>query len=182
MAADLPRFTYHPDPLATGSVVASDAICRVCGVARGFVYAGAPSAEEDLENSVCPWCIADGSAAETFNAEFVDGEGIGDYGRWDSVADAVIEEVSRRTPGFTGWQQERWWTHCGDAGEYLGRAGRRELETRWAAARDAIREESGFVGDTWDEYFAVLDTDGSPTAYVFRCRHCGALGGYSDCH
>jgi uncharacterized protein CbrC (UPF0167 family) len=33
----------------------------------------------------------------------------------------------------------------------------------------------------WDEYFALLSRDGSPTAYVFKCRHCGRLGGYSDC-
>jgi len=27
-------------------------------------------------------------------------------------AGLVVEEVAYRTPGFSGWQQERWWTHC----------------------------------------------------------------------
>ncbi|HEX6533435.1 MAG TPA: CbrC family protein [Gemmatimonadaceae bacterium] len=176
----LPRFTYHPDPLATGSVVASDAMCTACGRARGYVYAGVPYAREEIEGAICPWCIADGTAASRLGAEFVDAAGIGDYGRWDAVPAEVVEEVSRRTPGFTGWQQERWWTHCGDAAEYLGRAGRRELEETWPEAIEAIRLEIGFEGEEWRAYLAALDADSSPTAYVFRCRHCGALGGYSD--
>lgn len=179
---DLPRFTYHPDPLATGSIVPSDGACRVCGRARGFIYAGATYAEENLDEAICPWCIADGSAATRFGAEFVDAAGIGDYGSWEAVPPAVVEEVSRRTPGFIGWQQERWWTHCGDAAAYLGRAGRHELEARWPEAIDVIREEIGYEGEEWEEYLAALDAEGSPTAYVFRCRHCGTLGGYSDFH
>jgi uncharacterized protein CbrC (UPF0167 family) len=27
-----------------------------------------------------------------------------------------------------------------------------------------------------------LDRTRGPTAYLFRCIKCGALGGYSDCH
>lgn len=177
---ELPRFTYHPDPLGTGSVVASDAVCRACDRAPGYVYAGAPYAEEELEGVICPWCIADGTAAERYDAEFVDPEGIGDFGRWDRVPDTVVEEISKRTPGFTGWQHELWWTHCGDAAEYLGRAGRSELESRWSGAIEAIRVECGYGESDWEDYFDALSAEGSPTAYVFRCRHCGAFGGYSD--
>ena len=44
-ASSLPRFRYHPNPMETGSVIASDARCVVCGEARGFVYAdGTPEA------------------------------------------------------------------------------------------------------------------------------------------
>jgi uncharacterized protein CbrC (UPF0167 family) len=179
---ELPRFKYHPDPVDTGSVIPSDAICRACDHARGYVYEGFPYAEEDLEGGICPWCIADGTAASRFDAEFCDTAGIGGYGRWEPVPDTVMDEVSKRTPGFTGWQQERWWTHCGDAAEYLGRAGRRELSERWPDAIEAIRAEIGYEGDRWDEYFSALDSEGSPTAYVFRCCHCRAFGGYSDFH
>ena len=38
----------------------------------------------------------------------------------ESVSDEIVAEVAYRTPGFTGWQQERWFTHCA-AGEFLGR-------------------------------------------------------------
>ncbi|WP_274521918.1 CbrC family protein [Burkholderia pyrrocinia] len=40
----LPAFRYHPDPLATGSVIRSDARCVCCGDARGYVYAGSAQA------------------------------------------------------------------------------------------------------------------------------------------
>ncbi|MFE0530443.1 CbrC family protein [Micromonospora parva] len=33
----------------------------------------------------------------------------------DGVPHHVIEEITRRTPGFTRWQQESWLYHC-DAG------------------------------------------------------------------
>ncbi len=178
----LPTFRYHPDPLDTGSIVPSSNACRSCGQARGYIYDGSPYAEEELEAAICPWCIADGTAAQQFDAEFVDAAGIGDYGRWERVRAEVVEEVSRRTPGFSGWQQERWWTHCGDAAQFLGRAGRTELEARWPGAVEAVREEAGYDDEEWKEYYAALDREHGPTAYVFRCTHCGQLGAYSDGH
>jgi uncharacterized protein CbrC (UPF0167 family) len=177
----LPEFRYHPDPIATGNVEASTTNCRSCGQARGYIYTGPVHAAEELDRALCPWCIADGSAANRFSAEFVDSDAIGDYGDWDQVPEDVVDEIAKRTPGFTGWQQERWWTHCGDGAEFLGSAGREELETKWPNAIPAIRAELGADEEHWDDYFASLDAEGSPTAYVFRCRHCGALGGYSDC-
>jgi uncharacterized protein CbrC (UPF0167 family) len=182
MPPALPTFRYHPDPIDSGSIVSSDATCRSCGQARGFIYSGPVYAREELDDSLCPWCIADGSAAARFEAEFVDPSGVGNYGEWESVSPDVVAEVSRRTPGFSGWQQERWWTHCGDAAEFLGAAGRTELMARWPEAIDAIRAEAGYEGQNWDDYFAALSRDHGPTAYVFRCRHCGRMGGYSDVH
>jgi uncharacterized protein len=176
----LPVFRYHPDPLATGSVVPSNSACRSCGQVRGFVYAGPVYAEDELDDALCPWCIADGSAAEKFDAEFTDPAGVGGYGDWDAVPATVVTEVARRTPGFSGWQQERWWTHCADAAEFLGPAGGREVKERWPGALANLQAESGFQGADWDDYFAALDRESPPTAYVFRCRHCGELGGYSD--
>jgi uncharacterized protein len=93
----------------------------------------------------------------------------------------VIEEIARRTPGFAGWQQERWLTCCGDAAGFLGPAGRAELTGVWQGAQESIRAEVGMAGADWRDYLESLDRDGSPTAYIFRCRHCGRLGGYSDC-
>jgi uncharacterized protein len=182
MTDSLPAFRYHADPIATGSIVSSPKLCRRCNRRRGYIYAGPVHGEGELDEAFCPWCIADGSAAREFDAEFTDPDGVGDYGSWDAVPPEVVDEVSRRTPGFTGWQQERWWTHCADAAVFLGRAGRRELEERWAAAIPALMAEAGMEGETWRDYAAELDADGSPTAYVFRCTHCGQLGGYSDCH
>src|SRR5262245_65284907 len=95
-AEGLPVFRYHPDPLKTGSIVASDATCRACNRSRGYVYAGPVySKERGLENSLCPWCIADGTAHDRFTAEFTDRAGVGDYGTWDVVPDAVDRKSTR---------------------------------------------------------------------------------------
>jgi hypothetical protein len=40
------RFRYHPDPLATGMIVASGEGCVVCEQARGYLYAGIPFARK----------------------------------------------------------------------------------------------------------------------------------------
>jgi uncharacterized protein CbrC (UPF0167 family) len=75
----------------------------------------------------CPWCIADGSAAETFGADFTDvGAEVP-----DDVPREVLEELAFRTPGFSGWQQEHWLYHCGDGAEFLGLADRREGATAY---------------------------------------------------
>lgn len=41
MPDSLPEFRYHPDPVASGSIVASGATCRVCVEARGYIHCGA---------------------------------------------------------------------------------------------------------------------------------------------
>lgn len=176
---DLPTFKYHPDPLRTGSIISSPDKCQVCGLARAYLYSG-PIYAEDGPDAVCPWCIGDGSAHKQFGVEFTDLEGVGGDGDWDAVPPDVKQEVVFRTPGFNGWQQERWYTHCGDAAEFLGPMGKHELETFGPDAVEAIRRESGFDGQQWLEYFNALNRDHGATAYLFRCRHCGILGGYSD--
>ena len=110
--ADLPTFRYHLDPLGSGAIVASDARCARCEQSRGFVYSGPvfSAHPEPLDDRLCPWCIADGSAAAAFDAEFVplDGE-VADIPR-----DAQ-EELEKRTVSFTGWQEVEWLAHCDDA-------------------------------------------------------------------
>ncbi|HSI61694.1 MAG TPA: CbrC family protein [Candidatus Saccharimonadia bacterium] len=177
----LPTFKYHPDPQATGHIVNSDTECACCGKVTGFIYTGPVYADEEYVDEICPWCIADGSAHDKLDASFTDEDGIGGGGLWDDVAESVIEEITYRTPGFSGWQQEKWWTHCGDGAAFLGRAGKEELEQYGQEAIDAIRDSTGLDGPEWEAFFKVLEKEGSPTAYVFRCLKCGALGGYQDC-
>lgn len=181
MPCTLPKFEYHPDPIGTGSVIPSGAVCDCCGQARGFIYDGLVHAERELE-AVCPWCIASGAAHAKLGASFTDEAAIGGHGKWDKVPEAVIEAVAYRTPGYTGWQGEQWWTHCGDAGEFLGRFGTQELEALGPEAVAAIKDTAGLEGEELDLLMSTLDKDGSPTAYIFRCRHCGKLGGDWDCH
>lgn len=176
----LPHFIYHPEPLRTGSIEKSEKVCEVCNRPRGFTYTAGSYGVAEI-SALCPWCIADGSAHERFGVEFTDRELIG--GGWEPVAAEVADEVAYRTPGFSGWQQERWFTHCGDAGEFIGPMGKAELEALGQEAIEVIRRECGYDDSEWNEYYSCLDAEHGPaTAYLFRCRHCGKLGGYSDCH
>ncbi|MGW1158509.1 CbrC family protein [Streptomyces sp. NPDC002513] len=165
VTVELPSFPYHPDPLATGSVVAADTECLCCGLRRGYVYVGPVYAVADIRAELCPWCIADGCAAERFGAQFTEVTG--------EAPQSVVVTVERRTPGFAGWQQERWLTHCGDAAAYLGRAGAGELADHPEAAQ-SLRDALG------ETFFASLDADGQPTAYLFRCRSCAQHLAYAD--
>ena len=69
---ELPYYRYHPDPVATGSIEARSIQCVCCGERRPFVYTGAVYSEHDLNDSLCPWCIASGLAFTRYGAEFSD--------------------------------------------------------------------------------------------------------------
>lgn len=158
----------------------SENVCACCERQRGYTYSGPVYGEDDHEDDICPWCISDGSAHEKLGAEFTDAAGVGGYGNWDEVTSAVRDEVAFRTPGFSGWQQERWFTCCGDAACFIGRAGYKELLALGASAIEAIRVESELEGEEWEDYLKGLAKDDQPTAYLFRCLHCRKVGGYSD--
>lgn len=170
MSEQLPEFPYHPDPVATGSVERSDATCLSCGRPRGLIYTGPVYAVEELTDGLCPWCIGDGSAAARFDAIFTDDAPVP-----DDVPAGVVEAVTKRSPGFGGWQQEHWLYHCGDGAAFLGRAGWPELQS-CPDALEALRREHdglGLTPELVEEYLRGLDKKGSPSAYLFRCRHCG---------
>jgi hypothetical protein len=172
----LPKFKYHPDPVATGHVEESETECICCEKVRGYIYIGPVYADDELDDVICPWCIADGSAHEKFDVSFTDDSAI-----VDEVPEEVVEEVAHRTPGFFGWQQEHWLTCCDDAAVFLGPAGKKELKAKYADVIPEVQEECGLDGEEWDEYFNALVKGGSPTAYVFKCLHCKRLLAYSDC-
>jgi len=119
----LPAFKYHPDPIATGNIKPSDAVCICCEQQRGYVYISNTYCEEEIVEALCPWCIADGSAARQFDAIFSDDHPLIKAG----VPASVVEEVTRRTPGFTSWQQDEWLCCCGDACEFHGDPSRAHL-------------------------------------------------------
>jgi uncharacterized protein CbrC (UPF0167 family) len=165
-----PRFRYHPDPLGSGSVVESTAACRCCGQQRGYLYAGPAYAEEDLEDALCPWCIADGSAHRMFGVTFVDCEAFGD------APERAVREISERTPGYHAWQGERWPSCCGDATAFLGPAGIQEIRERYREIEGTILghivHDLGISGAGALRLLEALDRDARPTAFLFHCLHC----------
>ena len=167
----LPVFRYHPDPVASGSVRESGECCACCGRARGYIYAGPVYSEEELDDKLCPWCIADGQAHAKFDASFTD-----DASFPDDVPPPIVEEVTWRTPGFSGWQQEHWLGCCGDAAAFIEPFGYREIGARWPQMEGALMmyivHEMGISGVAATRFLRSLDRDHSPTAYLFRCLHC----------
>jgi uncharacterized protein CbrC (UPF0167 family) len=138
----LPTFKIYPDPIATGVIEPSDTICRACDVARGYIYTGPVSASEKLYDALCPWCIADGTARATFDAQFADHVGNETDFDWDPVPPTVRDEVLHRTPGYVPWQFTQWWTHCGDATAFLGYADYEEPAGSWSVVVSVIRQEA----------------------------------------
>lgn len=155
--------------------------CVCCKKSRGYIYAGPVFSEGEYHKRICPWCIADGSARKKLDVTFFTEDAVGGNGDWVRVPRSVVQEITCRTPGFSGWQQEQWWTHCKDAGRYLGKAGMSELKTCGADAIEAIRSYIKYDAKDEKLLMSSLDKDGSPTAYVFQCMKCGKHGGYWDC-
>jgi uncharacterized protein CbrC (UPF0167 family) len=58
--------------------------------------------------------------------------------------------------------------------------GAADLTRAGGEAVGVIQDSTGLEGEDWDNFFAALDRDGSPRAYLIRCLHCGEFGGYTD--
>ena len=176
----LPFFSYYRDPMATGSFRTSSVSCVACGRARGVIYVGSVFGDraEEVDESICPWCLADGSAAERFGVSFASDEDAP-----SDVAAAVREELSRRTPCFIGFQSPQWLFHCSDAAVYdktVGYDGLVATPADLAAVRAAEAGASWSDPSDLDAFVQALEADGSPTAHMFTCRHCGVRLAYSD--
>lgn len=172
-------FRYHPDPVASGSIEPIQASCRSCGQTRGWVYMAVPYATIDLRDGLCPWCIADGSAAAAFSARFTDVLA-GDVPT--GVPRSVVDEIVNRTPGFAGWDRERWLFHCDDGAEYLGPVGWAEVADLPDAVADleADARSRGLSARRVRSFLRDLNPDGGSTAYLFRCLHCQRHLAYAD--
>ena len=164
----LPTFRYHPDPTATDVFDQQDATCPCCLRSRGWVYIGPFYSREDPE-SICPWCIANGAAAEKFDAEFVDPHAVE-----PGASEAALDELLHRTPCHFTAHSEAWPVHCGDFCAVLRPLQLEDL--------DNLREEIASELSALREYVAVTETDfafdlrreHSPLmVYLFRCLTCG---------
>lgn len=176
---NLPHFRFHPDPVASGSVIASDKKCRCCGRKRGWLYIGPVYTEKDLHEGLCPWCVADGSAHKKYGATFIDSEAF--------VADvptAILDEICQRTPGFATFQQERWPVCCGEPGTFLTPAGITEIRQYYGAMEGDLMgyivHELRISGGAARRMLESVHRDQSPTAFVFQCKKCERHFGYVD--
>ena len=101
------------------------------------MYVGPIYCVDDV-SEVCPWCIADGSAAAKWSASFNDL-----YDIPKGVPQHVVRTIDSRTPGYSTWQGNRWLFSEDDAlvfvGEVIGSAIVRKNETeKISACRNAL--------------------------------------------
>lgn len=173
----LPLFTYHVDPLATGAIEPRRIACACCGQARSHVYVQPVYATQDLDEKLCPWCIADGSAASKLGASFSDPQPLREAG----LAPDIVDEVSLRTPGYSSWQQEEWLAHCNDACEFHGDATADDVEDASEATRADWRQHYGKTEKQWGAAIRDYEPAGDNAFYKFVCRHCGLVRLGWDC-
>ncbi|ANS87779.1 UPF0167 protein [Vibrio scophthalmi] len=164
---ELPKFKYHPDPIATGVFEKSDDICECCSKAKGYIYTSSFYTAQYVK-SICPWCIADGSAATKYNGSFSD-----DYPLIEEGVDlAVVVEVCERTPGYPSWQQEIWQVHCGTACEFHGDAEKEDLECLAGYELDTFLTKEMVDPEVWPKIIQHYEKGGQPSVYKFKCTEC----------
>ena len=175
MTTDLPHFRYHPDPVASGSVRESAETCACCNRSTGWIYTATFYTAQNGGGKFCPWCIADGSAAERFEGEFTDAYGL------DGVSEETLAQVTRRTPGFHAWQDPHWLVHCSDAAAFIGEVGYTELAAH-PEALDQLRLDLRMGGwhDASQLKTFLTHLGQGASAMLFRCTICGTHLAYAD--
>ncbi|MCK0515058.1 CbrC family protein [Anaerobiospirillum sp. NML120448] len=172
---DLPFFKYHPNPLATGAFTQAQyaVVCDCCGCSTHIYYDGPFYAIDDI-NYLCPNCIASGAAAKKFDGDFQD-----DGCLESEVLDAEkVDELIHRTPGYSGWQQEYWRSHCGDFCAFIGYVGAAELKA--LGVLDEVLDDPQWSEEEKDLIKTSVN-GGSLQCYLFKCLHCGKHMVWMDC-
>lgn len=172
---DLPFFKYHPNPLATQAFTQAQyaVVCDCCGCSTHIYYDGPFYAIDDI-NYLCPNCIASGAAAKKFDGAFQDNGCLE-----PEVLDAEkVDELIHRTPGYSGWQQEYWRSHCGDFCAFIGYVGAAELKA--LGVLDEVLDDPQWSEEEKDLIKTSVN-GGSLQCYLFKCLHCGKHMVWMDC-
>jgi uncharacterized protein CbrC (UPF0167 family) len=176
LSQELPVFRFHPNAYDLGTFEPVAGICDACETERAMRYTSSFYAIDEVEY-ICPWCIADGTAASVFDGEFSDYVGIDgipyEPGSPVTVDEAEATEVATRTPSYTSWQQEQWRSHCGRPCAFLGDIGAADLP-KYMVEPDFAADVNGGLG--WDHELLLshLEAGGDLAGYLFRCLTCGA--------
>lgn len=171
----LPSFKYHPNPINTGAIETTKEECECCGKSRGYRATSTIHSVDEVE-TICPWCIADGSAAKKFDGEFSDSHPLFS----DGIRKDIIEEVCERTPSFISWQQERWLSHCDDACEFHGDAQKSDLEALSGEELHKFLAAEYIKAEDWPNILQSYHKGSDLAIYKFTCRVCRENQFYTD--
>lgn len=163
-----PYFKYHSEPLRTRMFKEKKGKCPICQKHSEIVYVGPFYSEKEVKN-ICPWCIKDGSAAKKYNGAFHDSQSV----EKDFGSSKNLDELIHRTPGYKGWQQEYWLSHCGDFCSFLGYVGWEEIAKFKDELKEDIEQLKDKMGLTPDEFEKSLYPGGLFQGYLFQCIRCG---------
>jgi uncharacterized protein CbrC (UPF0167 family) len=164
---ELPKFKYHPDPISSGVIIASNQTCECCKQSRGYIYTASFYSEEEVE-FICPWCIGNGAASKKFEGIFSDEHPL----IADGVPEEIIEEVCKRTPSFISWQQEIWLSHCGVACEFHGDAEKQDLQELSGIKLESFLSANLVKPEHWNKILQHYTKGGNPAVYKFKCTKC----------
>ncbi|SDC27559.1 hypothetical protein SAMN02799630_00985 [Paenibacillus sp. UNCCL117] len=174
---NFPKFKYNADPIKLKVIVQRKTCCPVCNKERDYAYQG-PFYTTAAVEGICPWCIADGSAARKYDGDFQD---IASCERVDSPG--FLDELIHRTPGFCGWQQEHWLSCCGDfcaITDYMGWKQIQQLVEEFPEQTRADFEQLLKDYRISEHEFKTASYD-HIQGYLFKCMHCNNLRFYTDC-
>ena len=163
---ELPTFKYNPNMERLGIIKKEKTTCPVCGQDKNYVYEGPFYSVEEVEG-ICPWCIKDGSAAKKYDGEFQDAASCDTVDKQE-----YLIELTTKTPGYSGWQQERWLSHCGDfcaLKDYVGWTEIKDLKEELTNDLNEIKTDYNLTEEDLEKY---LVNNGSMQGYLFQCLHC----------
>jgi uncharacterized protein len=162
----LPEFKYNPGALSLGIIKKQETDCPACGHHSQYTYDGPFYTTEDVEG-LCPWCIKDGTASEKFQGHFQDVDSC------EPVEEEEYkDELIKRTPGYSGWQQEQWLSHCGDFCAFKGYVGWKEIEGLKGELEDDLIRIKADWGLKQEDIEKGLLNGGDFQGYLFQCLHC----------
>ncbi len=179
--SEIPAFSYY-DAAEGGSLVHTAKTCACCNLDRGLTYAG-PVLGDDTNSAgpICPWCIADGTAASHFGISFNSSSILTPP---IALAPARLETFLNRTPGFNTYQQPIWFSCCDDACRFHGDLSIHEAnDPDWNAVERFMTgfDVPDFERSMWFEMMSDYQV-GDPAMLKFSCSQCSSVFYHLDPH
>lgn len=91
---------------------------------------------------------------------------------------AEIEELEKRTPGYSSWQHPLWLTHCNQIAQFQGNFTAEELLEKFEELKFDIKENLGKMNDAM--LLGIIQCPDrirvdNPTFFKFKCLACNKV-------
>jgi len=179
---ELPKFKYSPNAYELDLFDKVEGTCSVCEEKRNLKY-NSSFYSVDQPDYICPWCIANGKAAEKYDGEFNDYCGIEGVSPnpndpKPTIPKGMLTEICTKTPSYSSWQQELWLSHCNEPCAFIGYADNKTIEPILDELKNDIENNIGYDPDLIKKH---LTKDGHLVGYLFKCIKCDKHRLHADC-